>query len=224
MKRFFTLKPRGLWIHTWMMTRVFRRVLRTSVKLRIFNATVVGRGNVPKSGPVLIACNHLSIADPVYLWGALRRNAVAIAKQELWKTPGLGQIMWLMGHIPVDRTSRDSGERTRVAGIANLKAGLLVIIFPEGTIPKDGKLKTFKGGVYDMALATGAPVIPVGVTGTELVKPHGTWKIYRRQPVILRFGEGMYAKDFTGPNAKAEFLTELRRRIAELSGQELSGE
>lgn len=70
-------KPRGLQPHAWAITKVLRGFLRTLVMFRLFNVLVINRDAVPQKGAVIIACNHISILDPVFLWGAVRRNAVA---------------------------------------------------------------------------------------------------------------------------------------------------
>lgn len=194
--------------------------MRASVKLRIFNATVIGRQNIPTKGPVIIASNHLSYADPPYLWGALRgRVVVAIAMKELWKTPFLGQLLWLMGFIPVDRKDKTSGKKAIQMAQKVVKAGGVLIIYPEGKISTDGNLHNLRAGVWHLAIETGAPVVPVGVKGTPLVWPLGEKKRDRRQPVEHNFGLPMYAKNY---KSMERFLTVLRNRIAKLSGQELA--
>ncbi len=219
MKKF--LKPKGFWIHVWILSPIFRFLLRFTVKRGIFNVVVNGRDNVPATGPVIVASNHLSYADPPCLWGALRRNAVFMAAKELWYNPLFGWVLILMRHIPVDRKSRKSGEKAKKKFLGHLRAGGMGIIYPEGKISKTGELLAFKRGVYDLALESGALVVPGGVVGTNRLLPLRSKKINRREPVTMNFGEGIFARDFASAES---FLTELRLRIQALSGQELEEE
>jgi 1-acyl-sn-glycerol-3-phosphate acyltransferase len=211
------LKPRGLQPHAWILTRAFRRVLRGLAYFKVFNVTVSNREAVPMYGAVIIACNHISVTDPVFLWGAVRRNAIALAMAELWRVPAVGQLMWLLGQIPVARGNADSGRKALETGKQVLHHDGLLFIFPEGKISKGGDLLPFKRGVYELAKASGAPVIPAGIRGSNGVKPPGSWRIHRKHHVHLEFGNPIFQGDFEGASAEHDFLEELRLSILELS-------
>ncbi len=189
------MKPRGLQPHAWLLTRVLRQFLRKLVSWKLFHVRVIGKDHIPPHGAAIIACNHLSFADPVVAWGAVPRNLVAVAMKELWRTP-LVFLLWLLGHIPVDRKSRDSGARVRRAMKRVIDWGGLVLIFPEGKCSRDGTLQAFKSGAADVAFETGTPLIPAAVVGTERLWPLGTHAIDRRQEVVIVFGAPLYPEEF----------------------------
>lgn len=210
-------KPRGLQPHAWAITRVLRYIPRSLARFHVFNVTVLGRNKVPKKGRAIIACNHLSVADPVFLWGAVRRNAVAIAMAELWRIPGINMLMWLLGQIPIKRGNSESGRRAVAAGQRILEHDGLLFIYPEGKCSKDGTLLKFYPGVAELAFATNAPVVPAAIKGSNVVKPLHSWRINRRHPVRLLFGDPIDPQHFTGPAREELLLAELRRQILRLS-------
>ncbi len=210
------MKPRSLQPHAWALTKLLRGFLRSLALSRLFPVTVTGRRYVPAKGAALVACNHISLADPPYVWGALRRNAAAMATRGLWRIPVLGMILWLLGHVPVHRGNHASGLKATAKLIRHLKAGGLGIIFPEGRCSPTGQLQKLKPGVAVIAFATGAPVIPAGVQGTNVVWPLGSRRIRMWQRVTVAFGEPMMPADYPD---QSTFLADLANRIAELSGQ-----
>lgn len=211
-------RPRGLQPHAWALTRIIRVVPRTLAKYKVFKVTVVNREVVPSTGRAIIACNHLSLADPVFLWGALRRNAVALAMAELWSYPGVNLFMWLLGMVPVQRGNVDSGKRAITAGMRQLESDGLLIVFPEGKC-SSGELLPYKAGVAQLAFATGSPVIPSGISGSNLVKPLRSkwWQLDPKHQVVLRFGSPIDPHQFVGPNRVDDLLTALRRETLLLS-------
>lgn len=203
-------KPRALRPAVWLLTRILRRVLRGLAWSKIFNVTVIGRENVPAKGRVIVASNHRSVSDPVFLWGALRRNATAIAMAELWRVPVVNLLMWSMAHIPIKRGNKESGQKATAAGIRILKHDGLLIIYPEGGCSKDGELRDFFPGYINMAYATGSPVVPTSIKGSENVKPLGSKRINRKEPVVLRFGEPVWPTEY---DSEDEFNLAVRERI-----------
>ena len=208
-------QPRSLrWLSSF-ITRMVRPLLMLMAKLKLSRVTVTGRENIRQLDEAfIVASNHISILDPVYTWGALRRNAAAIAMKELWSWPVIGTLVHLMGHIPVDRKDRASGIKAVEQGVRVLKAGGVVMIYPEGRISQSGELLPLKVGVYQLAKASGAKVVPAGITGSNLVKPAVARGISLRHPVKLAFGEALDPHDFS---AADDFLAELARRISQLS-------
>lgn len=214
------LRPRSLSRRVWLLTRLLRPILIASVKLRISRVKVRGRQYVLRSDAFIVACNHTSLSDPVILWGALRRNAALIAMKELWRWPVVGLLVRAMGHIPVDRRDRESGREAIEHGVRVLKAGGIVPLFPEGRISPDGRQLPLKPGVYHLALASRAPVVPAGISGADGVMPPGSSRLRLRHPVELTFGPPLWAHDFTGPDACDQFLAALAQSISRLSGRE----
>jgi 1-acyl-sn-glycerol-3-phosphate acyltransferase len=211
-------RPRGLQPHAWVLTRALRVIPRTLAKHQVFKVEVVNREVVPATGRAIVACNHLSISDPVFLWAALRRNAVAIAMSELWRVPVVNLIMWLLGMIPVERGNPVSGKRAIRAATRQLENDGLLIIYPEEKCSR-GELLPLKAGVAVLAFATGAPIIPAGIRGSNLVKPLRSklWQVNKEHQVILRFGSLIDPHQFTGPNRVDDLLAELREQMLLLS-------
>ncbi|WP_079062851.1 lysophospholipid acyltransferase family protein [Peterkaempfera griseoplana] len=149
--------------------------------LRIFfRPWLEGLENIPDEGPAIIASNHLSFSDSFFLPALMKRRVTFIAKAEYFTTPGLkGKLTAAffkgVGQLPVDRSgSRGAGEAAIRSGIAVIERGELFGVYPEGTRSPDGKLYRGKvGGLARVALATGAPVIPVAMIDTEKVQPPG---------------------------------------------------
>ncbi|WP_233533483.1 lysophospholipid acyltransferase family protein [Kitasatospora sp. SolWspMP-SS2h] len=149
--------------------------------LRIFfRPWMEGEENIPDEGPAILASNHLSFSDSFFLPALLKRRVTFIAKAEYFTTPGLkGRLTAAffkgVGQLPVDRSgARGAGEAAIRSGIAVIERGEVFGVYPEGTRSPDGKLYRGKvGGLARVALATGAPVIPVAMIDTEKVQPPG---------------------------------------------------
>jgi 1-acyl-sn-glycerol-3-phosphate acyltransferase len=197
----------------------------------IWRPTVEGLENVPLTGPVIVASNHLSFADSLVIPIVAPRKVVFLAKADYFTGTGVkGALMrgWFngIGMIPVDR------DDTRAA-IASLDTALDVLgrgeafgIYPEGTRSRDGRLYRGRTGVAHLALTSGAPVVPVGLLGTEHIQPVGS-TLPRLAKVTVRFGaplrfEGRY-DDVPAGRARREVTDEVMTAIQALSGQEEAG-
>ncbi|WP_280725392.1 1-acyl-sn-glycerol-3-phosphate acyltransferase [Kitasatospora sp. MAA4] len=149
--------------------------------LRIFfRPWMEGAENIPDEGAAIIASNHLSFSDSFFLPALMKRRVTFIAKAEYFNTPGLkGKLTAAffkgVGQLPVDRSGvRGAGEAAIRSAISVIDRGELFGVYPEGTRSPDGKLYRGKvGGLARVALATGAPVIPVAMIDTEKVQPPG---------------------------------------------------
>lgn len=210
-------KPRALQPPARLLTRALRIVLRTLAKYKIFKVTVVNREVIPSKGRVIVACNHVSLTDPIFMWGAMRRAATAIAMAELWDKPGISWLMRSLGHIPVIRGDKTSGVQTIKSAQDVLEHDGLLFMYPEAKCSRDGTLLEFKWGIIDLAFTTNAPVIPAGIIGSNAVLPLSSKRISREQPVTLSFGEPLYPERYEGPEAKQRFMNDLREQILELS-------
>lgn len=133
-----------------------------------YNFTVEGLENIPKTGALIIAGNHLSNADPPAIgsFAGLVRDSRFVAKKELFAVPGLGWFFRRSGYIPVDRarTIGDFGALKEV--VHALEKGESVVMFPEGTRSRNGRPQKPKSGIGFLVYKTGAPVLPVKVEGT----------------------------------------------------------
>jgi 1-acyl-sn-glycerol-3-phosphate acyltransferase len=196
----------------------------------LWTSTVTGMAHVPTSGPVILAANHLSVADHLFLPAFCPRKVYFMAKAEYFRDRGLkgrlrGAFMSAVGQIPVER----GGGRAALQGLeqarAVLDAGDVFGIFPEGTRSPDGRLHRGKTGVARLALMTGAPVIPVGIIGTDRVQPIGAPLPRRGHPVAVHVGEPMLFDQVTDGTFDRERVREITdqimMRIQALSGQQI---
>lgn len=139
-------------------TTSFNVIFRTVWRMRVYGAQ-----NVPRSGPLIVACNHVSYLDPPLLGTACPRRIRYMAKQELFSIPVLGPFIAAVGAYPVDR--KGSALSAIKRSVAVLKEGGAIGIFPEGTRNRDGS-GAVHSGVALLASLSGAPVLPACVTGT----------------------------------------------------------
>ncbi len=129
----------------------------------LWRMRVYGERNVPQSGPLIVACNHVSYSDPPVLGTACPRRLQYMAKQELFSIPVLGPAIAAVGAYPVDR--KGSAVAAIKRSVEVLRAGGAVGIFPEGTRNRDGTIAPH-AGVALLASLSGAPVLPACITGT----------------------------------------------------------
>jgi len=201
---------------------VARALLKPSSKF-VWPTEIVGLENIPDDGPAIIAPNHISFLDSALLMGILPRKVMFVGKAEYldnWKTKHLFPAC---GMIPIDRSGGKSSTRALDAAAAVLDAGGLFGIYPEGTRSRDGILRKGRTGVARLSLRTGAPIIPVGIRGTDKIQPPDA-----RFPVPFRrcqfhFGSPIYPGRFAARAADArvyrEMTDEVMFEISELSGQ-----
>ena len=159
----------------------------------IFRPQVDGLADVPASGPVILACNHLSFSDSIFTPLIVRRRVTFVAKAEYFT--GKGIKGWLMrqffagtGAIPVDRSGGRAAQAALDTLLRVLRDGGIAGIYPEGTRSPDGRLYRGKTGVARLALESGAPVVPVALLNTDEIQPTGRL-MPKVMPVRMRFGE-----------------------------------
>ena len=210
------MKPRGLQPQAWVTTRVLRTFLRRLASWRMFHVSVVDPYHaVPKKGGAVIIANHLSYSDPPIIWACMKRNVVAIAMKELWRSP-MVVIMVMLGHIPIDRGNTKSAAKARKRMKDVVHANGLLLGFPEGKISKTGEQLPFKSGLFDTAIEAKVPVIPVGIAGSNDLWPIGSKRIHRKRHVVVAFGQPLYRSDY--PSREA-FIEAGEAAVAELSEQ-----
>lgn len=142
---------------------------------RAFNAE-----RVPATGPVIIACNHVSYLDPVVLGIGFRRPITYLAKKELFAIPVLGPVITWLGVYPLDREA--GGVAAVRAALRALKEGRCVGIFPEGTRNLSGRAEG-KGGAALLAALSGAPVVPAAIAGTRRARPFHRIRVAYGEPI-----------------------------------------
>lgn len=189
---------------------------------RLWDVTIEGVENIPHDGPAIIAPNHLSFCDSVFVPAALPRRVWAIGKGEYmdsWKTKHLFPAM---GMIPVDRSGGDAAKAALDTAASVLDGGRLFMIYPEGTRSRSEFLHKGRTGASRLAARCNAPIIPVGHEGTLEVQPPDQFTMSPRLPVRVSFGEPMHISDFGDPNdprIHRTFTDAVMFRISELSGQ-----
>jgi 1-acyl-sn-glycerol-3-phosphate acyltransferase len=182
-----------------------------------FRWRFLGIEKIPRSGPAIIACNHISYLDPLshgYMIVKAKRRVRFFAKAELWKNKVLKFILTHAHQIPVERGSGEMGPVEKAIEV--LGEGDVVMIYPEATITTTDDLTPMRGktGVARVALATGAPVIPCAVWGSHWVKPKGRKPVWKwRRLIMCNAGDPMYFREFAGRQDDADALREITDRI-----------
>jgi 1-acyl-sn-glycerol-3-phosphate acyltransferase len=194
----------------------------------IFWPEVEGREHVPAHGPAILASNHISFSDSIFMPLMVRRRVTFVAKQEYFTGRGLKGWLTKMffvgtGTIPVDRSGGRAAQAAIGTGLRVLREGHLFGIYPEGTRSPDGRLYRGKTGVARLALESGAPVIPVVMLNADEIQPPG--KILPKiKRVKIRFGPPMdfsRYRDMSGDRFIERAVTdEIMYELMELSGRE----
>jgi 1-acyl-sn-glycerol-3-phosphate acyltransferase len=207
-----------------MLTRVARSLL-VPVSRLAFRPTVEGRGNVPRTGPVILAANHLSFLDSFLIPLIAPRPVVFLAKEEYFTAPGVkGRLsratLTAVDAIPVPRGAHRAAQAALETALGVLAEGRAFGIHPEGSRSRDGRLYRGRTGVAWLAFASGAPVVPVAILGTDRIQPVGT-RLPRPGRVTVRFGAPLRFAAASGSAARArrEATDEIMAAIHGLSGQ-----
>ncbi len=207
---------------------VLKFILVGPILRLVFRPDIEGLENIPSKGPAILASNHLSFSDSVFLPLMVPRRVTFLAKSEYFTGKGVKGLFsrWFfrgVGMVPIDRTSATAAKDALQTGIRILGEGKLLGIYPEGTRSPDGRLYRGKTGLARMALDSGAVVIPVVMVDTEKIQPIGK-KIPRVHKVRIRVGvplnfsryEGMSGDRFVERSMTDEVMYELML----LSGQQ----
>ncbi|GII24082.1 lysophospholipid acyltransferase family protein [Planosporangium mesophilum] len=190
--------------------------------LRLFWRPVVeGLEHVPRRGGVILAGNHLSVADELFLAAVLPRHIAFWAKAEYFSGGWLTRTLVSgVGAIPVERGGGRAALAAFDAAVPVLRAGGVVAVYPEGTRSPDGRLYRGRTGVVRLARQAEVPIVPVGVTGTDKVQPIDA-RLPRLNDVTFRFGRPLeVAGRIDGPADIRAVTDELMAEIQKLSGQE----
>lgn len=139
--------------------------------------SVKGLSNIDSSAPYIYMPNHQSNFDIPVLLGHLTVQFRWLAKVELFKIPIFGRAMRKAGYISIDRYNRQSAIKSLSVAANKIKSGVSVLIFPEGTRSRDGKIRPFKKGGFVLAIDSGVPIVPVVITGTRSIMTKGKFRV-----------------------------------------------
>jgi 1-acyl-sn-glycerol-3-phosphate acyltransferase len=214
-----------------LFSRMSRSVLKLvlGVFMRVLYRPVVeGVEHIPGTGPVILAGNHVTFIDSIFLSLAVERQVYFIGKDEYVTGKGFkGRLMaWFFttcGMIPVDRDGGRGGVAALMTGRRVLEEGRIFGIYPEGTRSPDGRLYRGRTGVARLTLMTGAPVVPFAMVGTDKVQPGGKGML-RIAPVTVRFGAPLTFGRYEGMDRDRYVLRavtdEVMSEVMRLGGQE----
>src|SRR5574341_158384 len=182
----------------------------------LWRARFEGRTKIPWNGAAVIVANHLSLVDILVLYG-LFRPFKWVAKAELFKIPFVGWNMVLNDYVRIWRGDRESVRRMMTHCRDHLARGSALVIFPEGTRSRDGRMLPFKDGAFRLAADAGCPLIPIAIAGSEVALPkHGL--IFRQRATIhVRVLDPLDPKAFPAADALKDAARELiAKNVAEL--------
>ncbi len=198
-------------------------VLRT-----LFRPKIIGRKNFPRKGAAILASNHVSFSDSIFLPLVAPRRITFLAKSEYFTGRGIkGKLSKAffagVGQVPIDRSGGRASEAAVQTGLSILRNGELLGIYPEGTRSPDGRLYRGRTGVARMALEAGVPIVPVAMIGTYEIQPTGqVWPRIKR--VKIAYGEPIDVSEYAEQAKDPVVLRTITNRVMEslqaLSGQE----
>lgn len=210
-----------------MYYQLFKHVLLGPGLKVIYHPWSTGMENIPESGPAIIASNHLSFADSIFLPLVMKRKLVFLGKAEYFTGKGVKgyavrSFMEGVGTIPVHRGGGKASEAALRTGLQVLGNGDLLGIYPEGTRSPDGKLYRGKTGVARLAIESGVPVIPVAMIDTDIAQPIGK-RVPSRHQTGVKVGKPLDFSSYAGRQEDRDALREVTDTI--MAGiQELSGQ
>jgi 1-acyl-sn-glycerol-3-phosphate acyltransferase len=194
----------------------------------LFRPEVEGLEYVPEEGPAIIASNHLSFSDSIFMPLVVPRRITFLAKSEYFTGKGIkgrstATLFRALGQVPIDRSGGKAGEEALLTGLEILAQGELLAIYPEGTRSPDGRLYRGRTGIARLALESGVPVIPVAMINTDKIQPPGQVlpKIMR---VGIKFGAPLNFQRYEGMSQDRFVLRsitdEIMYSLMKLGGQE----
>jgi 1-acyl-sn-glycerol-3-phosphate acyltransferase len=207
--------------------RLSRIILGPGLRL-LARPEVIGAENVPATGPAILASNHLSVVDSLYLPLMVPRPVTFAAKSEYFTGRRFGErvagaYLRATEQLAVDRAGARAGQEMLEAALALLRQGMLFGIYPEGTRSPDGRLYRGRTGVGWLALHSGAPVVPVAMVGTDKLLPPGH-SVPRPTRIQIRFGKPLLFDEYRdqpqGARQRRAVTDRVIEAIGELSGQQ----
>ena len=203
----------------WVLKLILTPVLRFFWRIR-----VEGLEHIPDQGPAILASNHISFCDSIFLPLVLRRRITFVAKAEYFEDPKTAWFFRAVGQIPIKRTGGSAAMAALDSAAEVLDGGHLFGIYPEGTRSPDGRLYKGKTGVARLALRCQVPVLAVAMVGTREVQPIGQVKPNIFRPITIRISPPMdFSKYYdrpTEPKTLRQITDEIMFELQSLSGQE----
>ncbi|PVY33828.1 lysophospholipid acyltransferase family protein [Williamsia muralis] len=205
---------------------LFKYVLIGPFLRLVARPSVVGLSNFPPTGPVIVAANHLAVVDSLLMVLVLPRRVTFVAKAEYFTGAGIRGCVqrWFFlatGQLSIDRRGGAASVSALDEAVAIVGAGGVWGIHPEGTRSRDGLLHRGRTGVMRVALATGAPVVPLALRGTDRVNPPGA-RLWRPGKVHVVVGQPLVLSTFSAdsPTDVREATDHLMAALSRLSGQQ----
>lgn len=204
--------PSGHAFGYWLQMKTLRILMKLLLRFEI-----TGLEHIPATGPVIIIINHIAFLDPIMVFGSVPRRVTPMAKIEAFDQPVWGLFMKVYGAIPVHRGEADTNAIKQALRL--LKAGEIVLLAPEGTRSPTHQLQPAKDGATVLALKSGAPIVPIGVTGTHQMKAY--LRKLKRAPVHLSVGKPFYVQPPTYDSrlARQEIAAVTREVMYRLAAQ-----
>jgi 1-acyl-sn-glycerol-3-phosphate acyltransferase len=207
---------------------VCKHILLGALLRLLFRPHVEGLENIPSEGPAILASNHHSFSDSIFLPLVVKRRITFLAKAEYFNSPGIKGFLSKLffsgvGQVPIDRSSGSAAKSALDTGKRILAGGNLLGIYPEGTRSPDGRLYRGKTGVARMALEGRVPVIPVAMMNTHEIQPIGQ-KRWRIMKVRIKIGKPLDFSRYEGLSGdrfvERSMTDEIMYELMELSGQQ----
>ena len=190
-----------------------------------FSWKVEGRENIPLTGPLILATNHVHLLDPFFLIFISPRWINFMAKEELFRSPFLRPWLSLVGAFPIHRGGNIKDKQKMLKSARNaLEKGLILGMFPEGGRSRDGKLRKGKPGSVVIASKTNVPILPVGIIGTDKIK--GTNWLWKRLDIVVNVGKPFKLPPTSSKMSKSQMqllTAQLMSEIAALLPPEYQG-
>lgn len=198
---------------------VLRYLLAGPLLRVLYRPRVQGASHLPRTGPVILASNHMSFIDPVVLPLVVDRRVHFLAASNYYSGRGPGgwflrRFLLATGMIPIDRSGGKASEASLQAGRAVLLQGKVLGIYPEGSRTRDGKLHRGRTGIARLVLECRAAVVPVAMIGTDQVIPVGSGSVIPRiRPIAVRFGPPLHFTEYEGEETDHAVLRAITDRI-----------
>ena len=188
----------------WILKAVLTPIIHLLVRVK-----VEGRENVPKRGAVILASNHRSFLDSIFIPLVVHRRVTFVAKAEYFDDPKTAWFFRSCGQIPIRREGGSASEGALLAARDVLESGGVFGIYPEGTRTRDGVTHRGHTGVARLALQTGAPIVPVGLIGSDECQPTDKKLPRLFKKVTIRFGEPISPRRYEGREEDALVLRQI---------------
>jgi 1-acyl-sn-glycerol-3-phosphate acyltransferase len=189
----------GQWVHYFEGRYLFCPPVLFIARIKL---KVVGLENLDTTKPCIYVSNHVSHLDVVAIARAIPLGLFYIGKKELKKVPILGQYMYLIGHIFIDRKNREKAMQSMRKAAVLINKGKNVITFPEGTRSRDGKTAMFKRGTFIIAKEGTIDIQPIAVVNADKILPRDSFMI-RPGTIEIRIGKRIAANELENMNAEA---------------------